>query len=75
MAGADNDSGLRQRPVSGAPNLTVAKVYVPTIEGQKRGKQLDKHTEYVPLLASAYTSHTFTTLDMSLAVHGVSWPS
>lgn len=48
---AGDETGLRQRPLSGNPNLTVAKVYTPTVEGQKRDEMLDKHTEYVlPLL-------------------------
>ena len=45
---AGDESGLRQRPLSGNPNLTVAKVYTPTVEGQKRDEMLDKHTECVP---------------------------
>ena len=52
MAGAEEkESGIKQRPLSGTPNLTVAKVYTPTVEGQKRDEMLDKHTECVlPLI-------------------------
>ena len=51
MAGAENgQTGIRQRNVSGnsKPDLTVARVYVPTAEGRKRDEVLDKHTECVP---------------------------
>ena len=49
MAGAENgQTGLRQRNVSGKPDLTIARVYVPTAEGRKRDEVLDKHTECAP---------------------------
>ncbi len=70
MAGADN--GLRQRNVN---NLQVSRVVLPTAEGIKRDKELDKHTEYVGSHALPSPLLTPHTEGMNSVDQGASSPS
>ena len=73
MASAETATGIRQRntPSNGsAEKLQVSRVVLPTAEGIKRDKELDKHTEYVP--ASCTLTASSPAPGSSLVDHGAS---
>ncbi len=73
MAGAENGTGIRQRNVPSderADKLQVSRVVLPTAEGIKRDKELDKHTEYVLALSAIPASSPAP--GTSLVDHGAS---